>query len=202
MNRRAAKLARRTILFLLLGAVLNVAVAWICAWTSPALFTRYPEFRGSFADEDYVASLLAESGYSTSGATLARDKRVVGARIISVEPDGVVFEFCGLPQLSMRQNIWWSSQPKSIDGLQLGVAKTQYGTTVCSMPLRPIWPGFAINTIFYAAVLWLPFATIGVIRRRRRADRGRCIACGYDLRGRGSSNKLCPECGSTAPESS
>ncbi|MCZ6655485.1 MAG: hypothetical protein O7D91_20955, partial [Planctomycetota bacterium] len=23
------------------------------------------------------------------------------------------------------------------------------------IPLRPLWPGFAINTIFYAAILWL-----------------------------------------------
>ncbi len=23
------------------------------------------------------------------------------------------------------------------------------------IPLRPIWPGFAVNTIFYATLLWL-----------------------------------------------
>src|SRR6185436_16984229 len=56
---------------------------------------------------------------------------------------------------------------------------------------RPIWPGFAINTIFYAAILWLPFAATKVVRRRMRAHRGRCTACGYDLRGRASVNKLC-----------
>ncbi len=44
------------------------------------------------------------------------------------------------------------------------------------LPLIPIWPGFAINTVFYAIVLWLlipgPFALRRLIRRRR----GLCFA--------------------------
>ena len=32
------------------------------------------------------------------------------------------------------------------------------------MPLRPIWPGFAVNTIVYAALLWLPI----VVRSAQR----------------------------------
>ena len=62
-----------------------------------------------------------------------------------------------------------------------------------ALPLRPIWPGFAINTIFYAAILWLltlgPFTARRMIRRKR----GQCIKCGYDLRG--TSEGGCPECG-------
>ncbi len=61
------------------------------------------------------------------------------------------------------------------------------------LPLRPIWPGFAINTVFYAVILWVltfgPFAMRRVIRRKY----GRCIRCGYDLRGKISIG--CPECG-------
>ena len=62
-----------------------------------------------------------------------------------------------------------------------------------SLPLQPLWPGFAVNTIFYAAILWLltlgPFTARRMIRRKR----GHCIKCGYDLRGDVSSG--CPECG-------
>ncbi len=62
-----------------------------------------------------------------------------------------------------------------------------------ALPLRPLWPGFAINTIFYAAILWLlafgPFAVRRVVRRKR----GHCIKCGYDLRG--TEQEVCPECG-------
>ena len=62
-----------------------------------------------------------------------------------------------------------------------------------TLPCRPIWSGFAMNTIFYAAILWFltlgPFAARRLIRRRR----GRCIECGYDLRG--AEHEVCPECG-------
>ncbi len=64
-----------------------------------------------------------------------------------------------------------------------------------ALPLRPLWPGFAINTIFYAAILWLlafgPFAVRRVVRRKR----GHCIKCGYDLRGTSGGGGGCPECG-------
>ncbi len=68
--------------------------------------------------------------------------------------------------------------------------------TTKALPLRPIWPGFAINTLFYAAILWL--LTLGTFTARRmiRRKRGRCIKCGYDLRGT-SGGEVCPECGAT-----
>lgn len=59
------------------------------------------------------------------------------------------------------------------------------------IPLHPIWPNFLINTIFYAAILWL--LTLGPLAARRfiRNKRGLCIICGYDLRG--ASGGVCPE---------
>ena len=60
----------------------------------------------------------------------------------------------------------------------------------------PIWPGFAINTLFYAGIVWLlipgPFALRRLIRRRR----GLCPACGYDIRH--GEHEACPECGLAA----
>ena len=61
-----------------------------------------------------------------------------------------------------------------------------------AVPTSPIWPGFAINTIFYATILWLPFAPFQ-LRRYVRVKRGLCINCGYDLRG--AEHAVCPECG-------
>jgi len=62
------------------------------------------------------------------------------------------------------------------------------------LPFIPIWPGFAINTGFYAVVLWLLFAAPFVLRRRLRVKRGLCPKCAYDLRGSAGA-EACPECG-------
>ena len=55
----------------------------------------------------------------------------------------------------------------------------------------PTWPGFAINTIFYAAMLWLLFAAPFQFRRYRRIKRGLCPACAYPV----GSSGVCTECG-------
>ena len=63
------------------------------------------------------------------------------------------------------------------------------------LPLRPIWPGFAVNTLFYAAVLWLLIPGPFVLRRVIRVRRGLCPACAYP---RGESD-VCSECGKGLP---
>ena len=61
------------------------------------------------------------------------------------------------------------------------------------VPLAPHWPGFALDTLFYGTLVFLLWSAPGVVRRRVRKRRGRCPACGYDLRA--SSGGPCPECG-------
>ena len=55
-----------------------------------------------------------------------------------------------------------------------------------------------------ALLIWVPALLVGVFasrrfaaarQRRERADEGRCLSCGYDLR---ASPGRCPECGSQA----
>jgi hypothetical protein len=59
------------------------------------------------------------------------------------------------------------------------------------MPLRPLWPGFAINTIFYAAILLALFFAPGSVRRMIRRRRGLCPACAYPV----GTSPVCTECG-------
>jgi hypothetical protein len=62
------------------------------------------------------------------------------------------------------------------------------------LPYEPIWPGFAINTIFYAAIAWMLFAVPGALRRLRggrRIKRGLCPACAYPV----GDSRVCTECG-------
>ena len=62
------------------------------------------------------------------------------------------------------------------------------------IPRAMIPRGLAINTIFYAALVWALFAVSGAVRRRVRIKRGQCASCGYSLRGTTHIEK-CPECG-------
>ena len=59
------------------------------------------------------------------------------------------------------------------------------------LPLRPLWPGFAINTLFYAGVLWVLFCGPFSLRRMIRRRRGQCPACAYPI----GKSPVCTECG-------
>jgi hypothetical protein len=61
--------------------------------------------------------------------------------------------------------------------------------------VRPIWPGFAINTVFDAAILWLLFAAPFALRRRWRFKRGLCPKCAYPV----GASEVCAECGAPRP---
>jgi hypothetical protein len=83
-------------------------------------------------------------------------------------------------------------------GIALHVSQTP-GTFIGTehvLPLRPSWPGFAVNTALYAAATWLVFfAAPRLLRRLTRRLRGLCAHCGYDLRGQPAKSTRCPECG-------
>jgi hypothetical protein len=62
------------------------------------------------------------------------------------------------------------------------------------LPLAPLWPGFAVDALFYStvfALLLLMLRGPGVIIATVRHASGRCPACGYP---RGES-PICTECG-------
>ena len=82
---------------------------------------------------------------------------------------------------------WWIGESSLYERLSMIYSKR--------LPLIPIWPGFAVNTIFYGAIIWLlipgPFALRRLIRRRR----GLCPACGYPV----GESDVCSECGRDLP---
>jgi len=72
------------------------------------------------------------------------------------------------------------------------------------LPFRPLWLGFVIDTLFYAAIWFGVFFGFASAKRFIRIKRGRCPRCGYDLRGQrlatsqeppANSQIRCPECG-------
>ena len=62
-----------------------------------------------------------------------------------------------------------------------------------ALPLRPIFPGFLIDTLFYGAIWFGLLFGFGAARRGLRKRRGLCPMCAYDLRG--DLDTGCPECG-------
>jgi hypothetical protein len=73
------------------------------------------------------------------------------------------------------------------------------GPTVGETPLmaHPIWPGFLVNSAFYAVILaglyWALVIPRRFVREVGRMRRGCCVACGYDLGF--DFVPGCPECG-------
>jgi hypothetical protein len=56
---------------------------------------------------------------------------------------------------------------------------------------RPLWLGFVVNTICFAAILWMIINTPKIVRRRLRIRAGLCAACAYPT----GSSDVCTECG-------
>jgi hypothetical protein len=61
------------------------------------------------------------------------------------------------------------------------------------LPLQVHWRGFVADSLLYAVGWFVPIGGIALTRLGLRRCRGRCLKCGYDLRGELSSG--CPECG-------
>ena len=61
------------------------------------------------------------------------------------------------------------------------------------LPYAPLWPGFAANSMMYAALAFLALLNGRVIRQWHRYRRGRCPKCRYDVRFNFASG--CTECG-------
>ena len=215
MRRWLLKLA----LFLVLGAICNVAVAWGFAIASR--FGDMGEFSqiGNAADGDTVVIVWRKVGgaiaaFEHGGWATHREYGELWAEPAdlptwpSVErySDDITCEAAfGMPLLAVEY--WCDPGLRVYGGMNVGVrtsAPRLHDGNV--LPLRPLWPGFAINTVFYALVLWLLFAAPFALRRRRRIKRGLCPKCAYDLRGsrrgphpnplpEGEGETVCPECG-------
>jgi hypothetical protein len=201
---------QRTLLMLLLlltgGAIVNVAVTWGLAIFAPLRFMiAHNGVFGPTTLPNWDIVVI-----SRAGAVLV-DARASATRA----REGPPFHRHAIPSWSLA-----SSAPLQIDAQQnRSFQEIAYGWPLTSsfsrnnwnrrprewglvipwfakyddrtLPLRPIWPGFAINTVFYAALLRPVSLVPGMVRRTIRRTRGQCPACAYPI---GTSN-VCTECG-------
>jgi hypothetical protein len=245
MRRRLIQLG----LFLLAGAIVNVAVAWGCAYyvlTPETVVDSALSIEGPTSDQWRVAVLRKHGQVRILSSRRSRHFRRPGEptpigpaelvprwagflypesleganmRLIAADARGwplvamfSAFEVeVGSPgDAGMRSSsgpIALGDHKRMIAGCAISPADPNVTWIspyhIRAIPTKPIWSGFAINTVFYAAALWLLFATPLTLRRRRRIRRGLCPSCEYDLRGRlptdsQANGGLCPECGASA----
>ena len=222
MKRRLVKI----IVFLLLGAVVNVAVAWASSifigfadTSSDIRAIRGSPAGGWFVETYHRFSAFRVEWFHTRDLTV---NQIEGPSPVDLVPTWIVYD----PELNENRSmeLWeaeargWPllalwSKPRSwyeaLDGtrhhlptegaIELPLSPFTGGMGVMPkiLPLRPIWPGFAINTLFYAVIVWLLWSSPFAARRFIRRKRGHCLKCGYDLRGSSGGGGVCPECGAT-----
>ena len=208
MKRRLFKL----VLFLLLGAIVNVGVAWglilwmpIAGYESDPPTTHWPISVPSewpAPNNDYQVWGYGWDMVNPNFVTPFINLDTVKPGTIEIFtnpgfPDEIyslALWTSGLPARSMRAehryaNAPWERRWAWHKPAELSWIHAQMDRLV---PLRPIWPGFAINTIIYTAILLMLFAPF-TARRMIRRNRGLCIKCGYDLGY--AEHEVCPECG-------
>jgi hypothetical protein len=212
MRRRLIQLG----LFLMLGAIVNVAVAWgFSLWGAATFGTRdhpliTPEQVQWAVPEGWEALLPVP--YAPD---MARDCSVTGLLAIQIGvrreylgPDafqlvgathqlhylatGWPFHSCSCWGLLHQQALDWHCALDAPAALKARDAEllplVHYARP---LPLRPLPLGFTINTLFYGAILWTMFAAPFALRRRRRIKRGLCPACAYPV----GRSEVCTECG-------
>ena len=219
-------------MFLLLGAVVNVAVAWGCAAFVPG--AGCVESIGS--DDPRVRDLVVskgpgsvqiweESGYGhenllvlvawsidlSDGSPRSMDRRRDRHRrrgsAGSSPKEGLATEWqhinrAGLPLRCLIGRLlrspYGTTETVGAWGLplpwQVDVLKRR--AYVGFLPLHPIWSGFAVNTLFYATILWLLIPGPFALRRFLRLRRGLCPKCAYPM----GESGVCTECGIALPK--
>lgn len=190
-------------IFLLLGAVLNVAVAWACA-QGHTDYMNIKEHAPSFDDLRWWTALapdgfplrpvgVADSyGFGVTHALLWE----LEAEVHHTLGDNAGRFRAGLPMRSMERTVWVERSKRLVVEQNSARIPLWWSANDVLLPLRPLWLAFAVNSLFYAIVAGSVLASIVALRRVIRRKRGLCVACGYDLRH--ADHAACPECGAGA----
>ena len=211
---------RRVCVFLLLGLVTTVGVAWGSAmlWYPEVrnlfILTNEPPYDIALAMERVPGGAVVEVVAQTQQrepASLDSEPRFAGD-LRYFDPIGPRFqplgtEARGWPLLALRTGATDAGSDRSVShwrrDTSRGALPIRWLSPILSdsaatvvLPLIPNWPGLLADVVFFAAVFAAPNVALGSLRhsrRRRWQSQGRCPGCGYDMRGLGEGE--CPECG-------
>ena len=185
-----------------LAELRNVAVAWSAASVASSDYGD-AIFAGEIPQRD-IALWRERLGPSEERhlrlVCEAQDAGAEAKLLVSKtrRPTVVLLEIrAGLPFRCLGGTRWWEHRGRversynNRGALGYGFAGTAYGF----LPFRPIWPGFAVNMLSYAVVLWLLVGGPFALRRDLRIKRGLCPKCAYPM----GKSSVCTECGKPLP---
>lgn len=211
------RVIRLSVLFVVLGAALNMLVASACA----LLISPEPQTRG--VDTTTLAALRREfferAGPDPGGSDPGRlfvsvAHRCPGVEFLDVMVEDrdtssdflrgpapyIAYTRAGWPMRALEGE-WHHNASRVARRI---TPHTKWGISIerwtvrgdrmlipRMIPLRPRWPGFAINLAFWTCVAAWGCGLVVGSRRFIRWRRHLCVACGYPI----GSSPVCTECG-------
>jgi hypothetical protein len=218
MKASCSRLGRLTGIALVMGLMTAVAAAWLCVVFpgagQPLVMGPGPAARDGCLAKQVRASATRRTFFAMSLADVLTGRRwgkppeyrqepahewlprwAQSALSIREEPDWTDpmtlvtssrhASAAGWPRLALYCTWRYDPAPVSRDGIRIDRHKF--------LPLRPIWSGLAANTAMFGALWWMVLVSPPAVRRHLRRRQGRCVVCGYDLKGQREAG--CPECG-------
>ena len=190
-NTGVKRRALAILVFLLLGSILNIAVAWGCAlWSplsTPGVLADYPELWA------YVRGLPDDHSIVTARSAGFGVVRFTFTWHVPTESHAIWHIRAGWPCEALAGQIDVEGQtagalvtPRWLEGM---VDKPERRP----LPITLLARGFAVNSALWALLLALLILGPPWLRRFNRKRSNRCTACGYDLCG--AAHDRCPECG-------
>jgi hypothetical protein len=216
---------RTLVVFLLLGAIVTVAVAWMCAIygdSSTGVEAREPNVKEpeywrnrAPANWDFVPrAIVINRGIGINLTRIANPPGKVyfdwrygsywpaffsytlyGVAAPGTGDDEVLVLQSGWPVASLQAECW-IGRPGSATRSNVGnhcfqciLVERRTGQKL--LPLRPIVIGFAVDSLFYSAGIWILTFVGQTVNRTQRIKRGLCAKCAYPV----GENDVCTECG-------
>jgi hypothetical protein len=197
------------LIFASLGAMLNVAGVFACAyWSQPREFDPQlmAKIRREFFSRDGTQSgraywpMIAYKGFGAQFIDIAIDEPNLIENSISGSYPCLGVIRAGWPWMAMEAELWHdATQAPTVKPAEfrwaIPIAKKYASADRLflerMLPLRPMWPGFVLNTLVLALLLWLMWFAAMSTRRAIRIRRGQCPWCAYPM----GVSERCSECG-------
>ena len=222
-GRKIRRRASAVIVLVIAGAACNLGLAWLGQWLEARPWstdrlrtpsgTYYRTTEANWHDpvpadwprpheEHGYVSWLEEQRFTSSGAG-------------TILPPGVMLSSGGMPVVEQAyfaagwpmRTVHWSANLDN-RAVPRGMATaTDYEGNVSwpswlsgharggSFAIRPIWPGFVVNTLFYAVLVAIGYLTLRRAIRAFRLARRLCPTCAYPI----GASRICTECGEPLP---